>query len=100
MKALPIALLMSAFFVTNAYAQSTCFPYAIGSERLKDKYGEKPVGRGVSCRGQCVVEFWHNPETGTVTFLSVNTDGIACILGAGREWQDGPFEATEQGTAL
>ena len=53
---------------------------------LKDKYGEVPNGAGLSESGDAAFELYLSP-TGSWTVTMTTTNGLACVMAAGRDWR-------------
>jgi len=52
---------------------------------LSVKYGEEPVGRGmIGSRG---LEIWTNVETGSWSILERYSNGVACLVRSGQNWE-------------
>jgi hypothetical protein len=82
-------------FAAPASAQSMCFPYAQFVKALKDRYGEVSTGKGIAAE-TLVIEIFTGPETFTI--LATRTDGMACIIAAGRGWQNSAAKPNEEET--
>lgn len=79
-----LAALVSLMWASVAVAQPKCAPrdqIAI----LLAGYGEVQVGYGIRSQGQ-IIEFWMS-ETGAFTFLQTRSDGSACIVAVGTNWE-------------
>jgi hypothetical protein len=61
-------------------AAAACLPAPEMRAILSERFGERPVMRGLS--GAAVVEVWVGPS-GTWTVLVLRPDGAACILADG-----------------
>lgn len=76
--------------ITSANAQgvpSRCGLHAAIVDTLSKKYGETPRGIGlVSNKG--VMQVFVSEEKGTWTIVMTNPQGKACLLAAGRGWED------------
>ena len=84
------------FFIasaTPAQAQMACGKRDSVVERLGEKYGE--VRRGGGLAGRTLLEVWASSATGTFTILRTYTSGVACVIAAGRQWQDEDWQAVE-----
>lgn len=72
-----------------AAAQSNnCGPRANVLQVLNGKYGESLRSRGISSRGDAMVEMYANLDSGTWTALVSYPDGRACIVGSGASWEE------------
>lgn len=91
MKALLAAAVLAAFS-SVASAQSVCMPLEKLHHQALDKYGEAPIGQGVSSRG-FMIQILVNPETGTWTVIGVQPSGRACVLDSGEGWDSQPYIA-------
>lgn len=83
------ALMAVILSIRSAGAQDMpCKPFAEIKETLARLYQEHETDFGQSGPQQVIVLF--RSEGGkTWTLLSVNTAGIACVVGAGANWTDG-----------
>ena len=81
------ALLAFMLLSVPAQAQAMCLPYANFVKTLKDKFGEVSTGKGISA-DIIVIEIFTSPDTFTI--LATRTDGMACIIAAGRGWEATP----------
>ncbi|MEQ8346894.1 MAG: hypothetical protein RIB84_15740 [Sneathiellaceae bacterium] len=88
-------LLSGAAVCPPAQAQVPCRPLAIGDAQLRERYGEVPVGAGVS-NGRLVMLYTaRDPGAGagaggsTWTIVIVDpARGVMCGLAAGDGWED------------
>lgn len=55
---------------------------------LATEYGEKPVSFGLRSDGQ-LLEIFASPDGGTWTALTAGPGGFACVVAAGKSWQQG-----------
>ena len=87
------AAAMAAFFVPAA-AQAAilaCTEAETGHRVLSEKYGEQPVGRGVS-RGQLVLLYSsRDGKSWTMARLDPGR-GLMCIVAEGESWESVEFE--------
>lgn len=75
---------MNVLLVALALIQSSCAPEPAFLAHLLEKYGEYPFLRGTYGEGTATDKLLlGNFETGTWTELRV-TNGIACVVSAGR----------------
>lgn len=72
-----------------AHAQVTCDAHDNVSDRLKAKFGENVVGRGLSSE-TALYEIWRSPDSGSWTVVLLKADGVACIMASGFAWTDAP----------
>ena len=72
-----------------AQGPATCLERAKLTEVLQGTYHEIPRGAGLLSPVQ-MFEIWTSPATGSFTVLITRPDGVACIIAAGRLWQDAP----------
>lgn len=56
---------------------------AAGKDRLSKKYGETILVTGIFSKGKHVLHFFANAETGSWSFVSLNMDGIYCLIYSG-----------------
>ena len=78
-----LALLALAIAVP-AQAQGMCHPYAMMVKSLKDRYGETSLGKGLAT-DTVIIEIFASPDTFTI--LATRTDGLACMIAAGKGWE-------------
>ena len=52
---------------------------------LREKFGESPIGQGLSNTG-VVAEVFRGPQ-GTWTIVATTPTGKSCLIGAGQSWQ-------------
>src|SRR5215813_11012441 len=69
-----------------ASAASPCYPRDAIQAHLAERYGERPVGIGVTA-GQ-LVELLVRPDGASWTMLVIRPDGLACPVAAGEDWTD------------
>ncbi len=67
-----------------AGATGPCYPRDAIHARLAERYGERPVGVGVTA-GQ-LVELLTRPDGASWTILVIRPDGLACPVAAGEGW--------------
>lgn len=98
------AALVAVFFVgvagSNARAQTPrCAPYVAVTAELANRFGERPVGRGLEARG-VVMELFVATDRGgpaTWTLVAVRPDGTACLVAAGEAWANVALPAEPPG---
>lgn len=73
-------------------ATQACAAHADVVQKLADRYGEVRTGFGLH-EGRSVLEIFSSPATGTWTIVVTGTDGMACLLTAGRSWEQVPATA-------
>ena len=76
-----------------------CFPHEAGVERLADKYGEQPIGRGLTKLGT-VAELFVSEDGDTWTILQTWPSGRSCLVTSGVGWEQMEFEAVLEGRPL
>jgi hypothetical protein len=64
-----------------------CFDHAEVARQLKSTYRESPVSLGLQSNGN-LLQVFHSPERGSWTIVSTTPQGMACILAAGRDWEN------------
>lgn len=77
---------LSIGFASPAFSQTAstpCVPLERAFEELANEWGEYPVGQH-ALLGVVIVRL-ENPQIGTFTVISINRDGVACLIDAGRE---------------
>lgn len=91
---LGLVALVSALFaaamvlVSPAVAdERTCAPREEIVKLLTDRYGEVPSGRGLSESGDAAFEMFRS-RTGTWTITMTTTNGLTCVMAAGKDWRD------------
>lgn len=100
-KAFATAILLSflpfgaAFAPVEAAAQVVCVERAKLIERLKLRYGERPVSSGINFNG-VMVEVFASKE-GDFTILATRPDGVSCLIASGDNWQETPLMKAEIG---
>lgn len=85
---LPLAL--TTLTISSANAQgvpSRCGLHAAIVDTLSKKYGETPRGIGL-VSNQGVMQVFVSQEKGTWTIVVTNPHGKACLLAAGKGWED------------
>ena len=92
------AALMAVFFVSPAFGQS-CGNFQAAHNNLAEKYGEAPVGEGLTHDG-AALRVYANPETGTWTVLTIHPNGVACVRASGEDWQARDYVEPIKGEAL
>ena len=65
----------------------TCAPRAEIVALLTDRYREVPSGSGVSENGDAAFEMFRS-SSGSWTITMTTTNGLTCVMAAGRDWQD------------
>ena len=70
-----------------APVQLPCFSHAEVARQLKATYHEAPVSLGLQSNGN-LLQVFHAPASGTWTIVSTSPQGMACILAAGRDWEN------------
>ena len=79
--------LSSSFIASEAEAQpARCTNHTNLTSHLEKKYGEKPRGIGLVSE-QGVMQVYVSKK-GTWTILVTNPQGQACLLAAGKGWED------------
>jgi hypothetical protein len=64
-----------------------CFSYAEVARQLKGTYEEAPVSLGLQANGN-LLQVFNSAKSGSWTIVSTSPDGTACILAAGRNWEN------------
>lgn len=59
------------------------------ARQLDRRYGEQPVSIGLQANGN-LLQVFISDQTGSWTILSTTPAGLACILAAGRGWENLP----------
>ena len=84
-RVLPLLVALIALGCAPVAAQVQCGNRATMVAKLLHKYHEVQIGIGLT--GPRLFEVWANCSTGTWTILGTNTNGIACLIAAGEDWQ-------------
>ncbi len=71
----------------SATAQTICSPREGIVGRLAEKYGEVPVGIGVTNKGDALVELLTTKDGLTWTIIVSMSNGTACVVAAGEGWR-------------
>ena len=66
----------------------TCAPRAEIVALLTDRYSEVSTGKGVSETGDAAFEMFRSPA-GSWTITMTTTNGLTCVMAAGRDWREG-----------
>lgn len=91
-----LPLLIAALAPSDAAnAAGPCYPRDAIHAHLAERYGERPVGVGVTA-GQ-LVELVVRPDGASWTILVIRPDGLACPVAAGEDWTDVSAPAPEPG---
>jgi hypothetical protein len=64
-----------------------CFSYGEVARQLKGTYQEAPVSLGLQANGN-LLQVFNSAKSGSWTIVSTSPDGTACILAAGRNWEN------------
>jgi len=70
---------------TQAYAAPTCGTYEDITERLTEKYRERPVGRGKTIQG-AMIEIYIS-FNGSFSIVKTVNDKVSCLILAGTQWR-------------
>jgi len=87
--------LAAAVASTPASAASPCYPRDAIHAHLAERYGERPIGIGVTA-GQ-LVELLTRPDGASWTILVIRPDGLACPVAAGEDWTGVSAPTPERG---
>jgi hypothetical protein len=91
-----IALSLAAAIASPpAGAAGPCYPRDAIHAHLAERYGERPVGAGVTA-GQ-LVELLVRPDGASWTILVIRPDGLACPVAAGEDWTGASAPTPERG---
>jgi hypothetical protein len=85
------AFLALALAPPAAAQQGACGPFEEFRDALENQFSERQVGGGIMAGNEAVIMLFSGPEGATWTMLAVNTQGVACILGVGTDWDHGPL---------
>lgn len=89
-RTLAFALLLAGTgqaFAADGSDGRTCAPRAEIVALLTERYNEVPSGTGVSETGDAAFEMFRS-TTGSWTITMTTTNGLTCVMAAGRDWQD------------
>jgi hypothetical protein len=86
-----VAVTASPAMAQNAPAL-LCHDHGELTKALLDRYHEVPVSIGLQTDGQ-LLQVFASAETGTWTILMTRPDGVACILSAGKHFEQRPLTA-------
>lgn len=86
MRALPLAVLLSALALPAWGQGQNCGPRDRVVQLLADRHGETRQSMGLQQNMQ-VVETYANAETGSWTIIVALPSGMACLIAAGEAWQ-------------
>jgi hypothetical protein len=89
-----LCLLIAALAAAPAHAETEappmrlpCFSHAEVARQLKGTYQEAPVSLGLQANGN-LLQVFNSAKSGSWTIVSTSPDGMACILAAGRNWEN------------
>jgi hypothetical protein len=71
----------------EAAAQGACAPRAELAKQLETRYGERPIGLGLSGR-QRVIELYRTEDGRTWSLVATDAQGRSCIVEAGSAWAE------------
>ena len=83
------ALVLLGWWAVAASAQTNCGPHADVAQRLAAGYGEHRQAISLAA-DNTVMEVYASLETGTWTIVVTRTDGVACLVAAGRGYEPTP----------
>jgi len=72
-----------------AQAQVACAKRTQITSRLTERFGETPVGIGLSSATQ-IIEVWASEQTQTWTILLTDTHDRSCVIASGTAWTGVP----------
>src|SRR5262245_35745115 len=64
----------------------TCLPHDTADAKLRQEFGEKVLGRGISKDGT-LLEIFMAKNDGTFTVIKTTPDGTSCVVDFGEGWQ-------------
>lgn len=82
------------WFAIPAHAAFGCGNFDLFAQSLAKKYNEAPTGIGIAADGNLIYVIFTSPA-GTWTAIGKAADGSACIVAAGRDWQNIKYKAPE-----
>lgn len=95
------ALFLAALALLSAEAsraQEDCMSHDEAVTWLKQEFGERVTGRGLTDDGRSMMEVFVSEE-GTWTLLVSFAPNISCVIASGRDWQQIPNSAGNAGEA-
>jgi hypothetical protein len=75
-------------------AQSPCKPWKEVAHYLGEHYSEHPVAVGLQSDGS-LLQLYAAQNASTWTLVSMRPDGLACLVSAGKSWEDLPKPNTD-----
>lgn len=82
------AVAAMSFYVPDAHAQAACAPYKELQAALLKNSHEQPIGAGLAGEGKFAWTLFTSPNGESWTAVVVDTKGMACMVGAGKNWVD------------
>ena len=92
------AVCLMVIVAGTANAAETCGPRDKILKPLTDKYHEQARAAGTTLDGQALIELYLAKDGVTWTVLVTTTNGITCLIAAGKEWEEKPVAI--EGTGL
>lgn len=80
-----IALAALCLIATPATAEPQCGDREIIAANLAERFGETPIGMGLSVAGE-MVEVFASAKTGTWTLIASKPGGQSCLVTHGEGW--------------
>ncbi len=77
----------SAAEVFTATLNIKCADRVTVRAQLESDFEEVVVGLGITIDEQIVFELWLSPDGSSWTFILTDTEGITCMAGNGKDWQ-------------
>ena len=69
------------------FAEPLCEARSAAVKYLADKYGETPVGQGLTNPNSLLVELFASKNGETWTLLVSYPNGTSCVIAAGKDWR-------------
>ncbi|MGH6689535.1 MAG: hypothetical protein ACREF4_02495 [Gammaproteobacteria bacterium] len=89
----PTTFVVLALLAGSATAQQPghmpCHNATEIAKQLSNKYAEAPVAFGLQSNGN-LLQVYASEETGTWTVVTISPTGMACIVAAGKRWEQMP----------
>ena len=82
--ALPL-LMVTAFMVRPAEAQTVCVAHVDLVRQLSRKYAEQPMAMGLASDGS-VMELFKSKDGETWTLVRIMPNGTSCMMAGGESW--------------
>ncbi len=78
-------LMVAAYMVRPAEAQTVCVAHADLIQQLSLKFAEEPMALGLGSDGS-VMQLFTSKDGETWTLVRITTDGTSCMMAGGKSW--------------